>query len=126
LRPADPAANLAGREIEASFARPRELEARTRSGTRIVLPDVRGVRGRALEIRNDTLILEISWWRRSAAWQREPSPAVAPLRLSDPATRIGQRRLSPGRTLAMIVVTPAVLFAFAFILYIAGGGTAGT
>jgi hypothetical protein len=76
LRPADPAANLTGQQIEVDFAGPRELEARTRSGTRIVLPDIRAVRGRPLEIRTDTLVLEISWWLRSASWQasrRRPS-----------------------------------------------------
>jgi hypothetical protein len=118
--------NVGSRQLELTFTTPREIEARGRSGARIVLQDLHGVRGRAVELRGDTLVLEIAWWRASGIWQREAPPVVATLRVSEVGAPLRERRVSAGRTVALLTVTPAVLFLLALALYFLLGPGEGT
>ena len=87
---------------------------------------VTGLRGQAREVRDDVLLLEVTWTRSGATWERDTRRAVTALNLRDTSMLIGERRISPMRTLLAVTALPAALFVFVLILAFAtyeGGGS---
>jgi len=118
LTPISPRVGLSLPEVEVRFASPIRLVARTHAGAEVVRRDVTRVVGRPLEVRNDTLVLEVTRWQGIGllSQNRESPPLVAALPVSDSSTDIGTRRYSRGRTAALILGPPVIAWALLFIL----------
>jgi hypothetical protein len=117
--------SIAGRDIQVEFARPRDVEVLARGGGVVLLDDVRAVRGRAVDVRGDTLVLEVSSWRGSGIWQPRSPAVVAALLFLDPELLFGEHRLSTKRTLLAAVGVPAVVLALLYWLAITVGRIGG-
>jgi hypothetical protein len=122
--PISPHAARSQPEIEVHFGAPRRLVARSQAGEEVVRREVTRLVGRPLEMRGDTLVLEITRWQASdfanPFWNHESSPLVAALSVSDPYTEFGRRRFSRRRT-AALVLSPFVI-AFALFFLVCGVG----
>jgi hypothetical protein len=111
------------RELVVRFQSPRELEVPTTGRPLQRLSDVQMLRGRAISVRNDTLelrvehMLQIPRLQQPTTWRPVSPPLIVALPLGDQSIRIEEQRLSPGRTMAAVVLTaPAVAFALAIML----------
>jgi hypothetical protein len=108
------------RELFVRFHSPRELEAATADGAPRRLSEVQVVRGRAISVRNDTLalrvarILQIARPDRPLTWRPVSPPVTVAVALGDQSLRIEEERISPGRTMAAVLLgAPVVAFALA-------------
>jgi hypothetical protein len=88
----------------------------TRGGERVVRRNVTRVGGRALDVRGDTVVLQVSRWQSTGFWAREWPPLVATVVASDACTDVGTRRYSPGRTAAAILAPPVIAYVLFFIV----------
>jgi hypothetical protein len=90
----------------------------------VLLEDLHAVRGRALEVNDNALTLEVSAWRASGIWQYQQPAVVTSLHLLDPELSIGGRRFSTRHTVLAIATTTAVAGLMAFLLFLSAlGGT---
>jgi hypothetical protein len=110
-----PREGLSQSQVEVYFATPQRIVAR-QAGAEVVRRNVTRLAGRALEVRGDTLVLEIRRWEASGSWMQESPPLIAALPASDASTIIGTRRISGWRTAAVILGPPVIAFTLLFIL----------
>lgn len=99
--------------LEVQFARPTELAGQRRDGERVVRARVQRVVGRALAVRNDSLVLEVHGWDATERAQRERRPFVTVIPIG--SANLGTRRHSSGRTAVAILAVPITLYALLWI-----------
>ena len=109
------------RELVVRFLPPRPMEGRTAAGVLRREANVESIRGRAITVRSDTLVLEVEWLQKSDVdWKLVSPTVVMAVPIGDPAVRIRERRISPGRTLAAVVLLPPVIAWIALYIYCSG------
>ena len=111
-----PRAVLSHRALEVRFDTPTQVVARSRAGTDVVLRHVLGVAGRPVELRGDTLMLEITRWQGIGILSYETAPIVAALLLSDPHIDFGTRGFSGHRAAAITLGPPVAAFVLLLFL----------
>jgi hypothetical protein len=116
FEPISPRVGLSQSTLEVQFATPIRLVGRTRDGEQVVRRDVLRVAGRPLEVRNDSLVLEVARWQGFFFWRHEFRPFIAVLPTSDTCTNLGWRRFSRGRTAALILGPPVAAWVLLLIL----------
>jgi hypothetical protein len=115
-------ASVSRPELDVRFASPTRLVGRSHTGAEVVRRHVLRVIGRPLEVRRDSLVLEVKWSQGVGAFTRkiEYPPFVAVVPLSDPKVTVGERRFSRGRTAAAVLGPPVTLIVLFFIVCSAG------
>jgi hypothetical protein len=111
------------RDLIVRFAQPQGLEARTIAGAPQHLLDISAVRGKAMRVRNDTVEFRVERThgtprlQQPTTWHRLSEPLILMLPLHDRSVRVEEERLSPGRTMATVLLgAPATAYLVAIML----------
>jgi hypothetical protein len=107
------------RQLEITFKTPRTVTMQGTAAGSFFIPEATGLRGHVREVREDVLLLEVTWTRSIGIWERDTRRAVAVLNLRDPSMLISEHQISPMRTLLAATALPAAVFLLLVILALA-------